>query len=78
MCRFCEIIGEEFGFGFGDDFEDDRPEGSIAFCIRKDSLGNFDIHAEAVTVDDIGQETCEYDGNAKINYCPICGRDLRE
>lgn len=78
MCEFCEIIKTEFGYGFGKDFEDDRPEGHIAFCIRKNLLGHIELHAEAVSHDNEGNEVCEYDGSAKINFCPICGRNMRK
>lgn len=60
---------------FGKDFPDDRPEGAMLFCLRHSANG-YELHAEAISIDDDGNECCEYDGNAEINFCPICGKPL--
>ena len=82
MCKFCEITDKrKFTYTFGKDFENDRPDDKSRFCLRKANWPDYEdieLHVEFVSTDDSGQEYCDCSGNVKINFCPICGRDLRE
>lgn len=57
-CPFCESVDKKSAnaiYSFGKDFSDDRPEGSMAFCLRH-SAGSYVLHAEAIDIDDSGKE----------------------
>lgn len=69
MCDFCEKKEVDMGFIKKKEHKNDSLFGSVSVVIKKDQL-----------VIDYNAYSCDSDlyEEVKINFCPMCGRDLRE
>ena len=70
MCKFCENIKKDvpnWDFGYNEE-TDSFPSG--------DAIDLLSVHGYIALVFTNSADEYEY-GHEKVNYCPICGRDLR-
>ena len=70
MCEFCENIAKDVpNWNF-------RYNNETDICPSGDAIDLLNVNGYIALVFTNSADEYEY-GHAKVNYCPICGRDLR-